>query len=53
MLKKYLTPFYVGEKISNSKSSIPPPPQTSNVHLGGGERNLFDTLVNVIRQQNG
>ena len=33
-----------------------PPPQTSNGHvnhLGGGGRNGFDTLVNVIHQQNG
>ena len=33
----------------------PPPPQRSNSHvnhLGGGGRNGFDTLVNVIHQQN-
>ena len=62
--KKFLTPEQgdsllqrFGKKIiTSTKSPIPPPPQKSNRHvnhLRGGGRNGFDTLVNVMHQQNG
>ena len=60
MLKKNLTPLYVGEKIQRFGKKLlpqnhpyPPPPQTSNGHvnhLGGGGWNGFDNSVNVIHQ---
>ena len=67
MLKKILHRYnYVREKISNSRGlgkkflpkinhPYPSPPQKSNGnHIGGGEEaGEFDTLVDVIRQQNG
>ena len=67
MLKIHLTPLSVGEKISNSRglgkkylpklnNPYPPPPQKKSQmvnHLEGGGKNGFDTLVNVIHQQNG
>ena len=66
MLKKNLTPLYVRGKISNSsglgkqilaqtKPPIPPPHKSHmGNHIGGGEEaGEFDTLVDVIRQQNG
>ena len=47
----------VGEKLlPQLNHPYPPPPQKSNGHvnnLRGGGRNGFDTLVNVIHQQNG
>ena len=43
-------------KLNQYNHPYPTPPQTSNghvKHLEGEERNGFDTLVNVIHQQNG
>ena len=43
-------------KLNQYNHPYPTPPQTSNGHvnhLEGEERNGFDTLVNVIHQQNG
>ena len=55
--KKILTPERFGKKIlPKLNHPYPRPPQTSSGHVnhsGGGGRNRFDSLVNVIYQQNG
>ena len=66
MLKKTLTLSYVREKFSNprdlgkkiltqTKSPIPSLPHKSYMvnHIESGGRGGFDTLLNVIHQQNG
>ena len=59
--KKFLTPEVwennlLQYKLNQQNQPYPTPPQSSNGHvnhLGGEGRNGFDTLVNVIHQQNG